>query len=365
MISFNKGEWSEVYTLIKLLADGKLYAADQDLNRIEDIYYPLIKILRSESDNSGVEREYEYYYDEDLIIRILDGLTGNSLVELTVQEFREKSLSLFQEIRTRSGRSFEIPGIEDFLMQIKITKPKERSSNKRDITIVVHDIITGFKPTLGFSIKSKIGQPATLLNASRATNFIYRFDGPDTNEDEIKSINDIHSSIKDRIYTLESKGYQIKFLHMQNDVFKSNLQMIDTVFPQIISDMLLNYCKGHCGSTLDNLVSYLETDNPCSFSSTEHPFYRYKIKNFLIDIALGMRPSETWRGVYDANGGYIVVRNDGELVCYHVYNRNEFQEYLLKNTRLEQADRSRHNFGHLYMENGEIYINLNLQIRFR
>lgn len=44
----NKGEWSEAYTLIKLLADGKLYAADSDLNKINNIYYPLIKILRTE-----------------------------------------------------------------------------------------------------------------------------------------------------------------------------------------------------------------------------------------------------------------------------------------------------------------------------
>ncbi|NLB89535.1 MAG: HpaII family restriction endonuclease, partial [Syntrophomonadaceae bacterium] len=40
MITGNKGEWSEVYTFFKLLSDGRLYAADADLNKIEDIYYP-------------------------------------------------------------------------------------------------------------------------------------------------------------------------------------------------------------------------------------------------------------------------------------------------------------------------------------
>jgi HpaII restriction endonuclease. len=29
----NKGEWSEIYTFLKLLADGKLYAADENLTR--------------------------------------------------------------------------------------------------------------------------------------------------------------------------------------------------------------------------------------------------------------------------------------------------------------------------------------------
>ena len=33
----NIGEWSELYTMFKLLADGKLYAADANTNKIPDI----------------------------------------------------------------------------------------------------------------------------------------------------------------------------------------------------------------------------------------------------------------------------------------------------------------------------------------
>ena len=53
----NKGEWSEIYTFFKLLADGKLYAADEKLNRIPEQFYPIIKILREEFNN---KREYVY-----------------------------------------------------------------------------------------------------------------------------------------------------------------------------------------------------------------------------------------------------------------------------------------------------------------
>ena len=31
MLTGNKGEWSEIYVLFKLLAEGKLYAADEHL----------------------------------------------------------------------------------------------------------------------------------------------------------------------------------------------------------------------------------------------------------------------------------------------------------------------------------------------
>ena len=38
-LTANKGEWSEVYTLFKLLSEGKLYAADADLNKTLDLVY--------------------------------------------------------------------------------------------------------------------------------------------------------------------------------------------------------------------------------------------------------------------------------------------------------------------------------------
>ena len=68
---------------------------------------------------------------------------------------------------------------------------------------------------------------------------------------------------------------------------------------------------------------------------------------------------------YDANGGYLVVRKDGEVVCYHFYNRNDIEDYLYYNTRFERASRSRYGFGSLYRgDDGQVYIKLNLQIRF-
>ena len=74
----------------------------------------------------------------------------------------------------------------------------------------------------------------------------------------------------------------------------------------------------------------------------------------------------TWKGRYDANGGYLVVKKDGDIVCYHFYNRNDVEDYLYNNTRFESASRSRYNYGSLFRgEDGNVYIRLNLQIRFR
>lgn len=77
-----------------------------------------------------------------------------------------------------------------------------------------------------------------------------------------------------------------------------------------------------------------------------------------------MTPAKAWTGRYNATGGIIIVKEDGELVCYHIYNKNEFEDYLVKNTRFEQASTTRYNFGKLYKEKESILIKLNLQIRF-
>ncbi len=77
-----------------------------------------------------------------------------------------------------------------------------------------------------------------------------------------------------------------------------------------------------------------------------------------------MVPGKIWDGFIKAHGGYIVVKNDGEVICYHLYNRDEFLSYLYENTKFESASTTRHEYGGLYLENDKIMFNLNLQIRF-
>ena len=66
----------------------------------------------------------------------------------------------------------------------------------------------------------------------------------------------------------------------------------------------------------------------------------------------------------EANGGYIAVKSDGEVLAYFLYDRTKFEQYLLDNTHFEKGSTSKHNFASVYKENDKYYINLNLQIRF-
>jgi type II restriction enzyme len=83
-----------------------------------------------------------------------------------------------------------------------------------------------------------------------------------------------------------------------------------------------------------------------------------------MDSALGMTATSRWKGKFDATGGYIIVKEDGELVCYHIYNLNDFQDYLLENTKLESPSTSKYEYAKVYEEKGDYYFRLNLQIRF-
>ncbi len=357
MFSGNKGEWSEIYTLLKLLAEGNLYAADSDLNRIPNIYYPIIKILRNEYDEN-----FEYLRDNQ--IQIVKESTGE-IVKLPIEEFHEKSKILLNKIKSSKG-AFSVSELEDFLKNINCKTLKAKSTAKSDIKIVVHDLITGFTPTLGFSIKSQLGSASTLLNAGHTTNIIYKIRGKILTDDKIKEINSISAKAKimKRVKEIENAGCSFQYYDMECDVFKLNLQVIDSKLPEIISHLLVYYFKGK-NSSITELLRILNRENPCQFNlDYNHSFYEYKIKKLLSDIALGMTPSVIWTGQYDATGGYIIVKEDGDVLCYHIYNQNEFEDYLLKNTKLETPSSSRHDFGKIYKENGKTFFKLNLQIRF-
>lgn len=48
-----------------------------------------------------------------------------------------------------------------------------------------------------------------------------------------------------------------------------------------------------------------------------------------------------------------------------IYNRDYFEKYLLDNTKLERGSTGKHSFASLYKEDKKMYINLNLQVRFK
>jgi hypothetical protein len=367
-LSGNKGEWSEMYAFLKILAEGRIYGADGDLNALKDVYYDVNRIIRDEGDGP-----LEYALTEDgCYAEILSG--GRPLVRVYREKIAEESEYLLDAIVSSKGRAFHIDRTEEFMREMHCRKIKAPSSDKSDILLEIHDHRTGMDPTLGFSIKSTLGHPSTLLNAGKTTNFVFRLEGNVTNE-IIETVNGTLNletaekkktkKLSARYAALSKAGIKLVFVGADNEILENNLILIDSALPSIVAEMLkLHYIENI--SRLKEQVAVLNYRNPLGYKSIgEYPHYEYKIKKLLTASALGMTPATPWTGKEQASGGYLIIRKDGEVLCYHLYNRNDFEDYLLRNTRLETPSSTRYEFSEIYRgADGEYYLKLNLQIRF-
>lgn len=355
-LSGNKGDWSEIYVLFKLLGDKKLFSGDADLKRVENLFYPIIKIIRNETGGN-----YEYEINGDLVV--ISG--GKEKLRIPVKTFSEQAIKLLSKIKGSTG-VFSIPETEAFMKSVKCGTLKANSTSKSDIRIVIHDQRINQIAELGFSIKSKLGGDSTLLNAGKTTNFIYQIKGFKGSNSDVNRINaiDTRSKIKDRLDEIKKLGGELIFISLEQDIFKNNLVLIDSLLPNILAEVIKQFFTSNL-STISALSKEISAKNPLDYDiQFSHSFYEYKIKRFLTDVALGMMPSKVWGGIYDATGGYLIVKEDGEILCYHIYNRNQFEDYLFYNTKLETASSSRHEFGKVIAQNGNLFFRLNLQIRF-
>lgn len=358
MITGNKGEWSEVYTLLKIISDKQLFAGDSNLNKIEALIFPIIKVLRDESNGT-----FEFSFDNDIVIV----KNGEKEIRISILEFQKQAYFLLTKLKEKTNSTFSIPEIESFINSFESHSLKAKSSVKSDIRIVIHDQRTGTNPELGFSIKSQLGGASTLLNAGKTTNFIFKINKISFTQNQILDINSIdsRSKIKDRIEKIIDFGGCFEFFKTESPIFENNLILIDSALPKIIAESLKLFFTSSY-STMVELTNQIAIKNPLDFNlEMNHPFYSYKIKRFLTDIALGLMPSKVWTGKFEATGGYLIVKDNGEVLCYHIYNRNEFEDYLYTNTKLETASSTRHEFGKVYEENGQLFFKLNLQIRFK
>ena len=339
MFKGNKWEWSEVYALLRIMADEKIYATDSETK--------------------------EYTAGEMISIYI----KGEKVKELPATEFESESVNLLNEINSKDFYgALSVESTQNFRDKILCYKILTPVIDKNDIMIKITDADTVYSPTIGSLIKSELGSYSTLLNAGKTTNFIYKI--VQNHSDFIREANEIykvsggknHTNVRGRISKIIEENGTLEYRNINNQIFEDNLVLIDSNMDRIIAETLLYFYKDGI-SNCNEMVEKLEQENPMNYGNVNA--YRYKFKKFLTAVSLGMKTATVWDGLDEATGGYIVVTKEGNVLAYHIYNRNYFEEYLLSNTKYETASTSRHDFGEVYSENGEDFIKLNLQVRFR
>ncbi len=350
----NKGEWSEFYAFIKILTDGKVFTADKNLKILEDHFHIVLKIIRQEAIG---KKEYDISKNNGQVI-VSDEHAKIAIVDL--ETIKGSVAKVFDQIKNSKGTTFEVTSAASPMHNLHCSQMRASSGKKADLTIVLYDKKSPEFPELGFSIKSMLGSPATLLNASSATNFLFRI--ATENNSSVQGSDNM--SVRDATKLTYGAGAHLEFIGMDSDVFRRNLRKIDSIFPEIVAQMLRHYYMGEA-TTIKDLADKI-SDDPVFMGRIDFTkeMLVMNIKRFLSSVALGMMPSKDWDGYTEAHGGYIIVKEDGDVVCYHLYNRDRFEDYLFHNTKLDTPSTTRHQFGKIYKKNGEQLMKLNLQIRF-
>lgn len=355
MSTFNRGEWSEIYAILSMLLCPELSIGNSELEEITKELYNLKKIKIYP--NTGIT-EYELKDNGDVEVYF-----NNDFDNLIKQiELSKNKNTIFDAIKNApvGNGSFEIGNINELLVKMTKGAPiKSRSMSKEDMEATVLDARLGVNKVLKYNIKSSLGSPATILNSSQNTNFLYEITGLDDKYiDEINSI-DTRTKLLDRLDAIKKYGGQIKFVKVCSETFDYNLRMIDSNMPTYLGNALLESYLGD-----KDLANCFLKGNKFD----DDTFALKKLADFMEGISFGFVPGTKWNGDNSVNGGLVIVKNDGSVMMLDlVYFRNEVLKYIMKETKFDSPSTSRYGMLNLYKLplDDKIHFTLNIQLRYK
>lgn len=368
----NRGEWAEFYVMMRLLGEGKLYTANKLLQKNYQCYLDILKIIRQECELQVLE----YIIDDPSgVVVVKPQNTDSVLAEIPIQEFNLHAQMLFDGIKNAKGISVPAPDpVCDFAKVIYVSKPKapavkalkKQFGGKNDIFIEVRDGQTSIVSIMGFSIKSKFGQNPTLFNAGSSSQFLYKLTGcNDAMMDEFNAIteNGGRGWSKCKAY-LSNHGISMEFARTQNPIYNDNLFLVRESMAKImawcVKDRLIDSPgRFEVMETVERMIA----TNPLGVPGAR-VYYEKAIKDFLMAGFTGMTAGKEWDGKEQVNGGYIVVMDDGDVICYHSSDRESFRDYLYRNTHFEYVSADKYVWSRIIKIDGEYYLPLNLSVRF-
>lgn len=338
--TLNKGEWSEVFALLRTLSDGILKGCNARLEHQINNTIPFIYLKHTAVNGSDI-----HYYIENENIKIISQ-TDTKIISRA--SLNSAANIIFDKIISSNSRTFRVIEIDNILVEMQHPRLKSPTTSKSDLIIALSE--NNQLLERGFSVKSNLGANTSLVNASKATNFLF----------EVLSVKSEWLPLKAKKLVANIPVESIRFLGMDNTTYHHNLQLIDLQLPQIISFMLIHYFRG-LSTRISDLLAEITRQNPLSLSNTD--LYRAKIEDFLVSSALGMVPTQEWNRLHSADGGMMIVKENREVVTFYCINTQSmtyFRQYLIKNSYLDTASTTRHGFGRIYEGNK---LKLNLLIR--
>jgi DNA (cytosine-5)-methyltransferase 1 len=350
----NKGEWTELYTFLKLIYEKKIYLSDRFLNVTND-YFNVKKVTTLNIKEHVILNKGE--------ITVSDGISSKKYPDGKL--FTNNDLDKFKNNIIDGSKTFSMDGLEAVFKALGISIVNGgNSSQKADIVLDISRLNEGYINE-GFGIKSYLGSHPTLLNASGSnTNFIYEIVG--FNDVALTEANKIDSKakIKDRLSFILLQGGTLNFVRVEAESMNYNLAVLDAELPELISMLLINYYFNRYNSISENLANLHLLNNFKNKSIVDEKGHIIKIKRLLIAALLGFFTGTNWDGKFTSNGT-IVVNSDGSQVAFHITKADVLENYLFDTIKFDTPSTTRHRFASVYKErNGKFYIKLNLQLRF-
>jgi hypothetical protein len=349
----NLGEWSELYTLSKLLVDGGGYSADSNQKRIDSHFHKVDQIVIAGSAN---ENETIYIIEKDKILVLQDGLSTKTVMK---SELRSCLEDFFCELTNgKNSRTFPLVSGERLLSLLGKNSISAKSDETiNDLELVIEDPVTGgLQPRSGYSIKSQLGQDSTLLNSSGSTNIIYKIHSP--NSGSVPSVEG--PSHKKNIQSLYEQGFELIFDAYQREVFATNLSYVDSQLPENLAKVILQHYLINDTNDYSATVEMVFPQN-----QARNDQIIFKFKQLLVAISMGLRPAKAWKGSLEKFKGLLVVTREGEILFYPQETKLNFQDFLYSNVRFDRPSTGRHKYGSVYKVGNEHFIKLNFQIRFK
>ena len=369
-----KREWSELYTFFRLLTDGKVALGTAQAKRNKEKSWPIAMIQREE--HNGTRR---YYIEEDMIRmeteikkkredRELDNADcPNEIVVKTLprEDFATVASLILDAIKSSSSNEVTSPdGVEEFLDEASIFDLEAKTEDRTDFSIA---FFHPEAPLRGFNVRSRLSAMNPLLDGGRTANLKFEQIGVKFATPTVSNINASPESLTDvfdRMLMIERLGGGLKYADVADRVFRSNLLMIDLHFPRLLAEMLRTmHIEGIV--RVSELTKLMREINPLKIKEElieKHGYYECKMKQFLMTLALGMRPAKIYDGTDSAVEGLLLLEGSGEILCYHKSEKQVFEEFLFLNSRFEKGVLEKDKYGFLEKENGIYYFKLNAKI---
>ena len=284
------------------------------------------------------------------------------------EDFAIAAKFLLQELQ-KNTEVLQLDDLERFLDALKILDMEAQTEDRTDLHVALWNVKN---PPLGLRIQSKLCGYLPLLDGGRTANLKWeqtgvRFSAPAVNKINRTEQPENVAEVARRILYIQSQGGILKYNDVADKIFRSNLLMLDTNLPRILGTMVMSLHLDDI-SKVDELVKVLEEKNPLKVKDElvhKHGIYEYKVRQFLLASALGMRPGKMFTGRASAIQGYLMVNQQGEMLLYSRQDEQTFSDYLLTHTRLEKSLPDDDKYGYLERENGAYYLKLNLKVGLR